>query len=97
MISTVTYTITNILIGSKLKLILVFFIHFEFMKIFEIYNILFLQFFSVEIVPISKDSIVCLSKKMTNQLGNISPFCIVNRVTSTIHLIDPNSAQSKSL
>ncbi|KAK7590283.1 hypothetical protein V9T40_001896 [Parthenolecanium corni] len=49
--------------------------------------------YSVEIVPISKDSIVCLSKKMTNQLGNISPFCIVNRVTSTIHLIDPNSAQ----
>ncbi len=49
--------------------------------------------FSVEIVPVSKDSVVCLSKKMANQLGGISPLCIVNRVTSAIHLMDPASAQ----
>lgn len=49
--------------------------------------------YSVEIVPISKDSVVCLSKKLTNQLGGISPLCVVNRVTSAIHLIDPISAQ----
>lgn len=53
------------------------------------------MFNSVEIVPISKDSVVCLSKKLTNQLGGISPLCVVNRVTSAIHLIDPISAQSK--
>ncbi|RZF49096.1 hypothetical protein LSTR_LSTR008382 [Laodelphax striatellus] len=49
--------------------------------------------FSVEIVPVSKDSVICLPKKLTQQLGGISPLCLVNRVTSAIHLIDPSSAQ----
>lgn len=49
--------------------------------------------FSVEIVPLSKDSIVCLPKKLTQHFGNISPLCLVSRVTSSIHLIDPTSAQ----
>jgi len=48
---------------------------------------------SVEIVPVSKDSIVCLSKKVANQLGGINPLCVVSRVTSAVHLIDPASAQ----
>lgn len=49
--------------------------------------------FSVDIVPISKDSAICLNKKMTQQLGGISPICLVNRVTNTLHLIDPTTAQ----
>lgn len=49
--------------------------------------------FSVELVPISKNSVVCLSKKMTHQFGGISPLCLVLRVTNNIHLIDPCSAQ----
>lgn len=49
--------------------------------------------FSVEIVPLSKDSIVCLPKKLTQHLGHISPLCLVSRVTSAIHLMDPTSAQ----
>ncbi|XP_065223258.1 60S ribosomal export protein NMD3 [Planococcus citri] len=49
--------------------------------------------YSVEIVPVSKDSVVCLSKKTANQLGGINSLCVVNRVTSAIHLIDPSSAQ----
>lgn len=50
---------------------------------------------SVEIVPISKDSVVCLSRKLTHQLGGISPICLVHRITNSIHLIDVSSGQSK--
>ncbi|KAM3967174.1 LOW QUALITY PROTEIN: 60S ribosomal export protein NMD3 [Aphomia sociella] len=57
----------------------------------NIYNYKFT--FSIEIVPLSKDSIVCLPKKLTHQLGSISPICLVNGVTSTIHLIDANTGQ----
>lgn len=57
----------------------------------NVYNYKFT--FSIEIVPLSKDSVVCLPKKLTQQLGGISPICLVNRVTSTIHLIDANTGQ----
>lgn len=57
----------------------------------NIYNYKFT--FSIEIVPLSKDSLVCLPKKLTQQLGGISPICLVHRVTSTIHLIDANTGQ----
>ncbi|RZC39523.1 60S ribosomal export protein NMD3 [Asbolus verrucosus] len=49
--------------------------------------------YSVEIVPVSKDSLVCLPKKLTQQLGGISPLCLVYRVTNGLHLIDPSRAQ----
>src|SRR5882757_10211014 len=49
--------------------------------------------FSVELVPICKDSIVCLPVKVAHQLGGIGQFCIVHRVTNSIHLIDPATAQ----
>lgn len=52
---------------------------------------------SVEIVPISKDSVVCLPRKLTQQLGGISPICLVYRVTNSVHLIDVSSGQSKLL
>uniref|UniRef100_A0A0A9Y8T2 60S ribosomal export protein NMD3 n=1 Tax=Lygus hesperus TaxID=30085 RepID=A0A0A9Y8T2_LYGHE len=57
----------------------------------NIYNYKFT--FSVDIVPISKDSVVCLSKKMAGQMGGINQLCVVQRVTNSIHLIDPASAQ----
>ncbi|CAH0725297.1 unnamed protein product, partial [Brenthis ino] len=57
----------------------------------NIYNYKFT--FSVEIVPLSKDSIVCLPKKLTQNLGSISPICLVQRVTSAIHLIDAYTGQ----
>lgn len=47
----------------------------------------------MEIVPIMKDSVVCLSKKASQQLGGINPLCIVYRVTNSIKLIDPSTAQ----
>ncbi|XP_052740785.1 60S ribosomal export protein NMD3 [Bicyclus anynana] len=57
----------------------------------NIYNYKFT--FCVEIVPLSKDSVVCLPKKLTQALGSISPICLVQRVTSTIHLIDAYTGQ----
>uniref|UniRef100_A0A0C9R142 60S ribosomal export protein NMD3 n=1 Tax=Fopius arisanus TaxID=64838 RepID=A0A0C9R142_9HYME len=51
--------------------------------------------YSVEIVPISKDSVVCLPKKLTHQLGGISPITLVYKTTSALHLIDVASGQSK--
>ncbi|XP_048362028.1 60S ribosomal export protein NMD3 [Sphaerodactylus townsendi] len=49
--------------------------------------------FSMEIVPICKDNIVCLSPKLAQSLGNMSQICVCIRVTSTIHIIDPNTLQ----
>lgn len=51
--------------------------------------------YSIDIAPISKDSAVCLPKKLAGQLGSISQVCLVQRVANTIHLIDPRTAQSK--
>jgi nonsense-mediated mRNA decay protein 3 len=47
--------------------------------------------FSVEIVPICKDNIVCLSKNLSRQLGGFGPICICTKVTKLIHLIDPQT------
>ena len=52
-------------------------------------------FFSVEIVPICKDSVVCLPSKLAHQQGGIGQVCIVHRVTNHIMLIDPVTAQCK--
>uniref|UniRef100_A0A1B0FCV2 60S ribosomal export protein NMD3 n=1 Tax=Glossina morsitans morsitans TaxID=37546 RepID=A0A1B0FCV2_GLOMM len=52
---------------------------------------------SVEIVPLSKGSAVCLPKKLRQQLGNLSPICLIHKVASAIHLIDPLTAQIAEL
>lgn len=57
----------------------------------NIYNYKFT--YSVEIVPISKESVICLSKKLTRQLGGISAICLVYKTTNSLHLIDPLSGQ----
>ncbi|CAE1291446.1 NMD3 [Acanthosepion pharaonis] len=49
--------------------------------------------FSVELVPICKDNVVCISKKLARSLGSISQLCVVFRVTRSVHLIDPLSLQ----
>lgn len=48
---------------------------------------------SVEVVPLSKDSVVCLSHRQRQQFGNLSPLCIIRKVTTGIHLIDPITTQ----
>lgn len=47
----------------------------------------------MEIVPVCKDNVVCLSPRLAQSLGNMGQVCVCVRVTSTIHLIDPNTLQ----
>ncbi|OWA50284.1 60S ribosomal export protein NMD3 [Hypsibius exemplaris] len=49
--------------------------------------------FSVEIVPINKDDVVCLPRETAQQLGNFAELCICTRVTSVVTFIDPRTAQ----
>ncbi|OLL22432.1 60S ribosomal export protein NMD3 [Neolecta irregularis DAH-3] len=44
---------------------------------------------SVELIPICKDDLVCLSGKLAKSLGNISQLLLCSRVGNSIHLIDP--------
>lgn len=48
---------------------------------------------AVDIVPISKGSLVCLNKKLQQSSGSIQPICLVQNVANTVHLIDPLTAQ----
>jgi len=48
---------------------------------------------SVEVVPVCKDNVVCLPAKLAHSLGGIGQICVVNKVTSLVHLIDPNTCQ----
>lgn len=49
--------------------------------------------YSVEIVPVCKDDLVCLPKSLARAWGNISPLTICSRVGNTIHLLDPMTLQ----
>ncbi|CAH0381717.1 unnamed protein product [Bemisia tabaci] len=53
--------------------------------------------YSIEIVPVCKDSIVCLPKSLAHNLGGINQLCLVARVASSVHLIDPFTAQVADL
>jgi nonsense-mediated mRNA decay protein 3 len=48
---------------------------------------------SVEIVPICKDGVVALPAKVAQSYGCIGRICVVNKVNSQIHIIDPNTGQ----
>ena len=45
--------------------------------------------FSVEIVPLCKDNIVCLPRKLAQKLGNLSQVCVVHRVTQQAFFRSP--------
>jgi len=50
--------------------------------------------YSVEIVPICKDDLVCIPLKQARQLSNINPLTVCVRVGSSIQLLDPSTLQS---
>jgi len=50
--------------------------------------------YSVEIIPICKDDLVCIPLKQARQLSNISPLAICSRIGNSIHFMDPSSLQS---
>ena len=43
----------------------------------------------VNLVPFCKDDIVILPQRVARQLGDISPFVLIERVTSQVHVVDP--------
>jgi nonsense-mediated mRNA decay protein 3 len=49
--------------------------------------------FSAEIVPICRDDLVCLPRKLAQQLGNICPLVMACKISNLLHMIDPNSLQ----
>lgn len=49
--------------------------------------------FGVEVVPMCRDNLVCLPKKVSQQMAGLGPLCLVQRLTSSLHLIDPATAQ----
>lgn len=53
--------------------------------------------FSVEIVPICRDDLVILPKKIAHSLGNISRVVICSKVTNTIQFMDVNTLQTADL
>lgn len=53
--------------------------------------------FSVEIVPICKDDLVCLPIPMAKQLGNISPLVLCSRIGTSVYFVDPNTLQTADL
>lgn len=53
--------------------------------------------YSVEIVPLCRDNIVCLPLALSQKLGGISQLCIVHRTTQVIQLIDPSTKRISEL
>lgn len=49
--------------------------------------------FSVEIVPICKDDLVVLPKKVAKSLGNITRFVICSKISNTVQFLDPTTLQ----
>nr|CAB3264376.1 60S ribosomal export protein NMD3 [Phallusia mammillata] len=50
--------------------------------------------YSVELPPVCKDDIVCLPRKLAQQMGNLSQLLVCIRVTNCIHLIDFTTLQT---
>ncbi|KAI0566800.1 Ribosomal export protein Nmd3 [Gracilaria domingensis] len=53
--------------------------------------------FSVEILPLCKDDIVCLPPKVHVILGGIGPLVLVTKVSTTISIIDPLTLQTAEM
>ncbi len=50
--------------------------------------------YSVEIIPICKDDLVCIPLKVARQLSNINPLTICARVGNSLQLLDPTTLQA---
>lgn len=48
----------------------------------------------VTLVPVCKDDLVLLPKRLAEQLGNISRLVVTQRVTSAVQFVDPITAQT---
>ena len=54
--------------------------------------------FSVEIVPICKDDLICLPPKLAKSFGNIGQLVLCHKIAgNTVHLLDPTTLQTTDL
>lgn len=53
--------------------------------------------FSVEVVPVCKDDLVCLHPKAASYMGNLSRLCICSKVATTVHFVDPWTVQTSEV
>lgn len=53
--------------------------------------------FSVELVPICKDDLICLPPKLAMSIGNIAPLVLCQKVANSLHILDPNTLQSAEI
>ena len=54
--------------------------------------------YSVEIVPICKDDLICLPPKLAKSLGNIGQMVLCHKIAgNTVHLLDPTTLQTTDL
>ncbi|DAZ94201.1 TPA: hypothetical protein N0F65_000428 [Lagenidium giganteum] len=53
--------------------------------------------YMVDIAPVCKDDLVVLPLKLARSLGNISSLCLVESVSSSIHIIDPFTSQTAEI
>ncbi|KAK0425748.1 hypothetical protein QR680_009359 [Steinernema hermaphroditum] len=49
--------------------------------------------FCVEIVPICRDNVICLPKKLAQSFGNMNQMAVCLRVSNVVTLIDPSTLQ----
>ncbi|KAI1724768.1 NMD3 family domain-containing protein [Ditylenchus destructor] len=53
--------------------------------------------FCVDLVPITRDSLICLPKKVAQHMGNMGQFVLCLRVTNIVTLIDPSTLQMNEI
>lgn len=53
--------------------------------------------YSIEIVPLCRDDLVVLPKKLAKSLGNISQFVLCSKVSNTVQFMDPMTLQTADL
>ncbi|CCF58380.1 hypothetical protein KAFR_0E02270 [Kazachstania africana CBS 2517] len=53
--------------------------------------------YSVEIVPICRDDLVVLPKKLAKSMGDISQFVLCSKISNTVQFIDPTTLQIADL
>ncbi|KAI8849933.1 NMD3 family-domain-containing protein [Chytridium lagenaria] len=53
--------------------------------------------YSLEIIPVCKDDLICLPTKLARSLSDICPLVICNRVSNSLGLIDPNTLKAVEL
>lgn len=53
--------------------------------------------FSVELVPVCKDDLVCLPPKLAKSIGNISSLLLCQKVANSVHILDPNTLQTAEI